>query len=159
MCYGSLGFCKGLRIRWKILLPCTVPATRELLVSLKIRVLCRLLTGFLLLNLLRRPEGLLHVVSPPWWQKSLPVYDPWLCSASPPPPGISEPTSTGSWQRDWALEPLCAQKRIQAQTEQVDLKMSGFSKGIPLETVPNRGLKAFISFADNLEHIMLFLLS
>lgn len=34
--------------------------------------------------------------------------------------------------------------------------MNGFSKGIPLETVPGRSLKAFIPFADNLQHITLF---
>jgi len=48
------------------------------------------------------------------------------------------------------LEPLCVQERIQTQTEQVDLKVNGFSKGIPLQTAPSRTLKAFIPFADNL---------
>lgn len=71
-------------------------------------------------------------------------------SQTPSPSATLELALMGSRQQGCGLETLCAQKRIQTQTEQVDPKVSGFSKGTPLQTAPGRTLKAFIPFADNL---------
>lgn len=154
MCYGSLGFVKGLSIRWKILLVYTIIVPRGLPIPLMIRVHCRLPIAFLLLKLLPRLYGYFILFHLPV------VRNARLCMtcswAQPDTPTISHFRAGFRWQWGQALEPLCVQKRIQTQTEQVDLKVSGFSKGIPVQAAPGRTLKAFIPFADNLQHIMPF---
>lgn len=59
-------------------------------------------------------------------------------SQTRPPSATLELALMGSWQQGCGLETLCTQKRIQIQTEQVDPKVSGFSKGTSLQTAPGR---------------------
>lgn len=75
-----------------------------------------------------------------------------ICSGAPPDISTSNHFRTDC-HRQLAVGlsvRTCVQKRIQTQTEQVGPKLSDFSKGIPLQTVPGTTWKAFIPFADNL---------